>query len=138
MLDLTKALSLASDKYRVEVTMALDVEYYKQKNHEFLNRVGAIDWYEDLEVLGVTPRTMDGLFFRRDSALIRGFCRKNSGFHIVSHVSNFLTVNRFDEKARFYLLASGDDDPSIELVFSREIIEHLEREILLFHERLKS
>lgn len=117
--------------------MALDIAYYKRINSEFHRRVGTLNWYEDLEALGFTPDCVIGAFYLSDIPALQQFCLSNSKYHIVTYISSLVMVNRFDKSGRFYFLADGDKDPSIELVFPQEVDDHLAAEFHLLLNRLK-
>lgn len=117
--------------------MALNIAYYKKLNAEFHDRVGTIDYYEDVEALGLHPRNALGAFKGIDGDFLLRFCENNPDYHIVTRLSAFHTVNRFVRGDFIYNLALGDSDQSLERIYPPEIVDHLMSELELFIKRIK-
>lgn len=117
--------------------MALEIEYYKEKNSDFYMKTGIICWYEDLENLGLTPRTVTGTFIAPDVPTLQKFCEQNPQYHIVSTISELKKVNKYLPGNHTYKLANGDSNPDLEIVYPPEMIEHVASEIMLIAKRVK-
>ena len=115
----------------------MDIRYYKHLGHTFKERTGTILWYEDLLELGLEPRNVAASFYESDCNLLQSFCRENPEFHIVTRISDYLTVNKFVPGNHLFRLARGDQDPELELVYPPEIVDHLMGEIELIVKRMK-
>ena len=118
--------------------MAIDLEYYKEQNNQFYETVGIISWYEDLEAAGLSPNNVICNFGKPHIEMLLNFCLKNPKFHIVTTLSDYKTVNRFIRGDYIYSLASGSNDPSLELISPPELVDHMMRENLLFLKTMKS
>ena len=118
--------------------MAMDLEQYKELNHQFYEKIGIINWYKDLEAIGLTPKNVFCTFDENDIEMLLNFCQKNPKFHIVTNLSDYKTVNRFVRGDYIYSLAYGDCDPRLEKITPPEIIDHMVCEIELFIQSVKS
>jgi hypothetical protein len=107
----------------------VDIAYYKKLNGEFHHKVGIISCPEQLETLGIDVPDA-ACFFRQGRVKeLTIFCKNNPGFHIVTHINSFLSVNKFIEGDYIFNLANGDDDPNLELKIPPEVIDHLYAEL---------
>ena len=115
--------------------MAIDIEEYKELSHQFHQKIGIINWYEDIEAIGLSPLDAFGSF--RDIEMLLKFCHDNSKYHIITRLSAYKTVNRFVRGDYIYFLASGDSDPSLEKITPPEIVDHMMRENFLLFDAVK-
>lgn len=103
----------------------MTIDEFKKINSHFHKSVGLLNWIEDLEEIGLTPRDVVGTFWPEDLPILIHYCKANPDYHIVTKISMNLLVNRYDSKGIRFYLASGDPDPSIHLETPPEIIEQI-------------
>ena len=80
---------------------------------EFSNRVGIIDWAEDVEPLGFVLSSPSALFPPSKAKALQDFCAKNREYHIVSVVGDYIYRNKYVKGCNTYLLADKDANPNI-------------------------
>ena len=118
--------------------MALDLDYYKKLNSDFHRKVGTINWYEDLEAIGLTPLNVGCSFWECHLEMLLKFCHDHPEYHIITRLSAHKTVNRLVRGGYLFSLASGDKDPDLERVYPPEVVDHMMRENQLYLEAVKA
>lgn len=98
---------------------------------DFNTRVGLIQNYQEIERLGLVPRSMEAMFFSRDVATILNFCTQNQEYHVVTCTDGYRLENRYIPGYSMYHLAKGDKDPGLVFNWRLNPNRHLEHEIFI-------
>ena len=69
--------------------------------------------WRDIERLGIQMEFPDSSFNRKELPMLKEFCARNEGFHILSRIAPRVVVNHLDERAFLYHLGNGSTDPSL-------------------------
>ena len=84
----------------------------------FFEETGVVIDWRRLAKLGIPCQFLDGIYARDELPMVREFCKKFSGWHLVSSMNMVLTVNREAPNALHYRIADGNDDPELVLMTS--------------------
>ena len=87
----------------------------------FNDLTGRIFGWRDIERLGIHMEFPDSSFTRKELSMLKEFCARNEGFHILSRIAPKVVVNHLDERAFIYHLGNGSTDPDLCFYDSRPL-----------------
>lgn len=78
---------------------------------EFEKQTGMIFEPEKVVNIGLYTKDLTATFYKSEVRDLLDFCAENPKYHIVTILTPSIYVNRYDERARVFYLADGDQDP---------------------------
>jgi hypothetical protein len=90
----------------------------------FDDRVGLIQDYWEVHLIGLESDDASGVFFASRLQVLQSYCKKNPAYHIVS-LKNHNYFNRPIVGMKGYFLADGDKDPELELLCPPNIVDQI-------------